>query len=91
MQEHSIRINLFNIGVRYDVTVSPRQEEKSSGLHWVPDIENHSGTECGCESQPWECDIYDWVEFGDKDSLVTREPIKLLCQIQYVSEKKCKL
>jgi len=88
MQEHSVGINRFNIIVRHDVTVSPRHEDLSRGLHSVPDSEHHSRTEYGCESLSPENAIFTiGVQFGDRDSLVARDPLKFLCQIHYVSER----
>jgi len=65
MQEHGIRINLFNISVRY-VTVPPRQEDLRRVLHLVPDSEHRNGTESVCESLSPENVIFtigaNWVE-----------------------------
>ena len=70
-------------------SLSPRQEDLSRGLHWVLDSEHHSGAECGCEPLSRENAIFTiGVQFGDTDRLVSREPLKLLCQIHYVSERK---
>ena len=89
MHEHRIRINLFNISVRYDITVTPRQEYLCRGRPRVPDSERHSGTESGCESLSLEKAIFTiGVQFGDRDRLVARDPLKLLCQIHNVCERK---
>ena len=89
MQQQSIGINLFNIIVRHDVTVSPRQEDLSRDLHSVPDSDHHSGTKSGCESLSPENVIFTiGVQMGDSDSLVARDPMKLLFQKKYVSERK---
>jgi len=79
MQEHVIGVNLFNICVRYDITISRRQEDRSRGHPRVPDSEYHSGTECGFVSLTHENAIFTIeIQFGVRGSLLALDPLNLL-------------
>ena len=75
MQEHGIGTNLFNIGVLYYVTISPRQEYLGRGGLCIPDSEHHSGTEsCSQSFSPDDAIFTNEVLFGYRDSRFARDP-----------------
>jgi len=89
MHEHTIAINLFHIGVRNDITISPRQEYLGRSCPFATDREKHSGTEsCSQSFSPENAIITIEVKFGDRNSLLARDPLKLLGQVHYGSEKR---
>jgi len=78
MQEHSIGINLFNIGVRNDITIPPRQEYLGRSCPFTPDSDHHRGAEfCSQSFSPENAIFTIEVQFGDRDSLFARDPLKV--------------
>ena len=89
MRGHRIGINLFKIGVRYDVTVSPRQEYLGRVCPFAPYSDHHSGAEsCSLSFSPENAILTIDVQFGDRNCLFARDTFKLLGQVRYVSERK---
>jgi len=89
MQEHGIGINLLNFGVRNYIGISSRQEYLGRCRTFAPHGENHSRPEKCSQSLSPRNAIYTVQEkFGDRDSRFKRDPLKLLVQVHYGSERK---
>ena len=79
IQEHSIGINLFIVGVHNDIAIYPRQEYLGRGCPFAPDSEHHSGAESSSQSFSPENIIFTiQVQIGDRDSRFAHGPLKLL-------------
>jgi hypothetical protein len=71
MQEHSIGINLFDVGVRKYVTISSRKEYLGRGSPFILYGGNPSGAEkCSQSFGPEKATFTVYIQLGDRDSRI---------------------
>ena len=89
MQEHSIGINLFDVVVRKYIAISSRQEYLGRGSIFTLDGENHGVAETCSQSFGPEIAIFTvYIQLGERDIRIARDPIKFLGEIHYGYERK---